>query len=294
MPGVVEVLAGLYYSLAGVLVFKKLVSDGEYYDMVKPDSVGRPEIDDLSLGHGLLGFSAGLYGFQKIPDSGTFNSNEGAYTFKLPWEVHLKRNFPPEALYDEDDAFWLEMAESRRQKFANDHPGIILPPLPFFKLSMPDEVYFEIRGEWWSVPFGPGETVFHEGSQVPAGFLNEKILPFTMEFKGTKVFKEVTLGHMSNINSQDTGQVKLGEGPSQQSVTPEERPIFYKLINNPDLSVVQNWPMTFRNVHMVAVNGTKQKDLAVWFDYMNPDGVNFTLNPKLSSPDNQVIDLDWW
>jgi hypothetical protein len=101
---VVTVAAGLYYFLGSILLFKKLVGSEEN-DWLLPITRDRPRID-VDTGFGLLGFSAGLYNLQKIPDSNVSKPEDDAWTLKLPWEVHLRRKKTPEELYDPMNAYW--------------------------------------------------------------------------------------------------------------------------------------------------------------------------------------------
>lgn len=275
LGAVVEVLQGLYYSIAGAAVFNKLVGGGEEYDVITPAAPDRPQIDS-STGYGLLGFSAGIYGPIKVPDSGIVTAADGAYTMKLPWEVHLRRRAPPANIYNPEDRHWTHLAEQLSEQL-RQRTGI-RKDASKLRFSMPEEVHFSLSGEWWNVA-SPGE----------------RVLPFEFRLKGGRDFSEVTLGDMSRLNRGLVSEIVLHDGGKAQpeKIKPEEPPIFYDLIYFP-------WPsrsffyLTFHQVHIRALSPTTTEELLIWFDYQDPMNVLKNFQRQQPSPASQDLEYTWW
>lgn len=103
MP-ILQIVAGLYYALGSILLIKKLSGDVEY-DVVMSTGGGRPTLKAADVAYGFNAFQGGLHSPQRIPDSGWAGTDHGAWTIKMPWEIHLKRNVPPPNLYDMNDPY---------------------------------------------------------------------------------------------------------------------------------------------------------------------------------------------
>lgn len=285
---VVQVAAGLYYTIAGIYVFSKL--DGQQ-DIVKPTSTGRPG-KSKDAPFGFLAFQAGLHEPQIIPDSGLFAYEQGAWTVKIPWEIHLRRNLPPENLYNPEDPYWPEWAEAKAAKrWGGNQPLLETNRITFsqvlarlktlIKLPLPREVKFDLIGDWTD-----------GGTFTPA-----HVTQMSITFVGQDDFVESSLNEMRNLNKGQSATVQLSvDGNPVTKDFPAEKltyPVYFDRVYNAKFGVTQDWLLGYSHRNHLRPVGTSMYQFQRWFDYENPETVQLEID-EATQPISQALNLDWW
>jgi hypothetical protein len=280
----VQVAAGLYYTIAGIYVFNKL--DGQQ-DVVKPEQSGRPgKSEDAPFG--FLAFQAGLHEPQIIPDSGMLATDQGAWTVKIPWEVHLRRHVPTKNLYDPKDSYWSGWIESKAaERWERNRPLLEKNGIKFQQVldrlkqlasePLPREAKFEILGDWTD---------------------NGRMLTqMSITFVGQEDFSETSMNEMRSLNKGEFTQLRLSVdgAPVSRDLSDAKLtyPVFFDRVYNASFGVMQNWNMGYSNRNMLSPVGMSMYQFRRWFDYENPEAVQLELDEP-AQPAGQALNLDWW
>jgi hypothetical protein len=280
---IVQVAAGLYYTLGGIYLLDKL---DNYSDLVWPETNGRPKVSK-SEDWGLLAFQAGLHEPQLVPDSGIFSASEGAWTVKVPWEIHLKRLVPPEELYDPKNSFWAEWAEQqatnrfeRRQDYWESqgitYKKILADYQQKAAVPLAKEARFDLIGTWRDD--------------------YDDVVEMSISFLGQSDFSESSMSTMRSINKGDATVITLSvDGNVERrdlASSNQTHPVYFDRIYNGQFGINRNWNLGFAPLIWLKAVGISRKQLLRWFNYQNPDSVNLSILEE-PEPRTQTLNLDW-
>jgi hypothetical protein len=280
---IVQIAAGLYYTISGIYILEKL--DGNA-DLVTPTSNGRP-VNRGQGTFGFLGFQAGLHEPQLIPDSGLFKHNQGAWTVKIPWEIHLKRNVPPEELYDPENPYWREVAELHALREFFKAPAemqtdynrkmLIQKYRDLYAQPLPQEVTFNVTGNW-------------KDAGTP-------VIAMSISIVGRKDFVESSMDQMRSINKgeQQNVGIEVDGKASSLALGPDKKatyPFYFDRVYNAYFSILRDWSLSFDDLLLLTPNAISEMQLRRWFNYEDPIGVALHILQS-PNPSIQTLDLTW-
>jgi hypothetical protein len=257
MASFFKVIQGLYYLVSGTNIIASWL--GQDYDLAQRATP--PALNDSGTAlYGLIGFQGGLHHSQKV--------DEDLWITRVPWEVHLRRNIPE------------GHGGRRRRETGPSGPAIVGGGGS--AATTTQDVVFYLRVNWVDLSRGQRNT-FQQDS---------------FEFRGQEDFVEVTIDQMMAENQNPGASFSLYDStvapapnPTGVSAAPQH-PKYFSLIQPPEYLDVMTAMKLSWNAWLKPGPGMTRKELAKWFDPVNPNKVQFTIDPQ--SPASQVIDYDYF